>query len=122
MTAKGTVTIQGAATEFDGGGPRRTETEDKDMSETHALEWKQRFIEQLIPRLAGDGADKEQALELVLSAMETRYIEGIKDAALTARSIAERSDKARQIGTVIANALDSLARLNVDPDEGKRLG
>jgi len=84
-------------------------------------EWGARFLEFIIPRLAGDDADKEQSLEMIFSALEKRYREGLKDAAYIASKLAERDEKSRRVASVLASSFDKLEQISISKDDGRRL-
>ena len=67
----------------------------------------QRFLEWLIPRLAGSADEKETTVVMVLAQLSARYADGIHDAADVAIRFAKQRPASRE-ASAIAWALDKL--------------
>jgi hypothetical protein len=93
----------------------------QDEEAERRAEWRTRFIGFLLPRLRGGEAEMEQGAEMILSALEAAYCEGIRDAADTARQIGQRSERARTVAETIAKALYALEQSNRSQNDGQRL-
>ena len=67
------------------------------------------FFEWILPRLAGDDAERETTLVMVMAQMGERYAEGLHDAADILRRMANAKPASKDLA-VAADALEELER------------
>lgn len=81
--------------------------------DSHALAWRARLVEFLIPRLVGANADKAQSLDMVLAGLDQAMTEGIRDSASVIAELIKNTEGDKRRALEIAHkALIELARRN----------
>ncbi len=72
------------------------------------------FLTWLLPRLAGDGDDRETTLVAIMAQMEAQYADGMHDAAGVAKRLADHRPGSRdlQVLAVSLAELERVARAN----------
>jgi glycyl-tRNA synthetase beta subunit len=79
----------------------------------HRIEWRQRLIEFLLPRISGATKDKETAFDMINAAVHQSHEEGVLDCAFVLQRLAEATTGERQSAFKIAEkAIRSLAEAN----------
>lgn len=73
------------------------------------IEWKVRIVAFLLPHFKGDAAERDSALNAVLTAMDTAYAEGLKRAALFCRTVAAGAVEHGEAANALASSLEMMA-------------
>ena len=91
-----------------------SETRAREILDSQPLQWKERLIKFLIPRLSGDEAQKEQSLEMVMASLTEAHHDGVRDCATLVKRLADHTVGDRQFVLRTAeNALNELLRRNM---------
>jgi hypothetical protein len=88
------------------------------LLESHQMQWRERLVRFLLPRLAGTTSDKETALVMVLAALEQAHAEGLSDAIYVIESVTAGLDEQhhdRRALTIMGNQLKTLKQMNERP-------
>lgn len=75
-----------------------------------SAEWKGRLVALLKPHLKDDEDERSIALDAVLSALETAYGEGLRDAASFCRQVSTTSHRFGEVASALAEGIDALAK------------
>ena len=76
--------------------------------------WKAQLVAFLAPHLKGNAAERDSALNAVLTALDTAHSEGLRHAARLCREIARRAGGHRDAALALA---ESIERMAVSEDE-----
>jgi hypothetical protein len=71
--------------------------------------WKAHLVAFLVPHLGGTAAERNSALNTVLTALDTAQSEGLRRAARLCREIAKRADGHRDAALARAESIEQMA-------------
>jgi hypothetical protein len=71
--------------------------------------WKAQLVAFLVPHLKGTAAERNSALNAVLTALDTAHSEGLRRAARLCREIAKRAGGHRDAGLALAESIEQMA-------------
>lgn len=72
-------------------------------------EWKVRLVALLLSHLRGDGAEREIALNAVLTALDTAHAEGLRRAARFCRTVAAGAVEHGEAADALASSIEMIA-------------
>ena len=80
----------------------------EDTPEARA-EWKAQLVAFLIPHLKGDKAERNSALNAVLTAIDTAHSEGLRLAARFCREVGTNARRHGEVAKVLAEEIEAIA-------------
>jgi hypothetical protein len=84
-------------------------------------EWKVRLVAFLLPHLRGDDAERDSALNAVLTALDTAHAEGLRHAARFCRTVAAGAQQHGEAAHALASNIEMMAS-RVDAETLKAAG
>jgi len=84
-------------------------------------EWRDRFVELMLPRLAGNDGDKVRTMALVADAFDQCFKEGIKESAAFISDIGNRDPRIGPVAELLADGLRKFEAAHTVPEDGDRL-
>ncbi|MCJ2084848.1 hypothetical protein MKK88_02420 [Methylobacterium sp. E-005] len=73
------------------------------------IRWKAQLVAFLIPHLHGDEAERDSALNAVMTAIDTAHSEGLRHAARVCREVAERAGPYGDAAVALAETIEQMA-------------
>jgi hypothetical protein len=84
-------------------------------------DWRHRFSEVIMPRLAGSDEDRTKTAALIGAAFDACYREGIREAAAFVADIGTRDQRIWEVSGLLADGLRKFEALHTNPSDTDRL-